>query len=63
MEKIKSSALPIFDRAISRYPHLSTVSDAKTFCQSLCRLEAVQSITPSEYWRIARVANGGAWEE
>lgn len=61
-KKTSASNLPIFERAVERFPHLIAVKDAKTFCQNLCRLEAVQSITPDEYWCIARVAEGGPWE-
>lgn len=58
-----SSDLPIFDRVIAKYPFLSSVQDAKLFCQTLCRLSAVSSITPIEYYYIANVANGCEWGE
>lgn len=61
MKITNASALPIYDRAVARYPHLSTIKDAKTLCQNLCRLAAVATISPVEYWRIADVANGGKW--
>lgn len=54
-------SLPIYDRAIARYPHLASVVDAKAFCQALCRLEAVETITIREYMRIAAVAEGSKW--
>ena len=58
---VPANTLPIYERAVARYPHLIFVKDAKNFCQQLCRLEAVQSITAAEYWRIAAVAEGGEW--
>lgn len=61
--KNTAKALPIYDRAITRFPHLRFVPDAKTFCQNLCRLVAIPTITPAEYMKIATVANGGKWEE
>jgi DNA-binding XRE family transcriptional regulator len=45
-----STDLPIYDRAVARYPFLSAVQDAKLFCQTLCRLAAVPSVTPMEYF-------------
>ena len=53
-----STDLPIYDRAVARYPFLSAVQDAKLFCQTLCRLAAVPSVTPMEYFYIA-AGNGG----
>lgn len=59
---MSASALPVFDRATKRYPHLRNRNlDAKTFCQNLCRLSAVPTISPLEYSSIAKVANGGIW--
>ena len=49
----------IYERAIAHYPHLSTIKDEKILCQQLCRLAAVPTITPSEYWQIAAVAESG----
>ena len=54
-----STDLPIYDRAVARYPFLSSVQDAKLFCQTLCRLAAVPSVTPMEYFYVANVAGGG----
>lgn len=54
-------ALPIYERATRRYGHLRQVPDAKTFCRQLCRLAAVDSITPTEHVAIAQVAEGGEW--
>lgn len=56
-----STDLPIYDRAVARYPFLSSVQDAKLFCQTLCRLAAVPAVTPMEYFHIANVASGGEW--
>lgn len=50
--------LAIYERAIARYQHLSSVEDAKTFCRALCYLAAVPGITVMEYWEIAEIANG-----
>ena len=57
-----ANTLPIYDRAISHYPHLATIKDAKAFCQQLCYLAAIPTITVQEYWRIAEVAQGGGWK-
>jgi hypothetical protein len=57
-----ASALPIYDRAIKRYPHLSKIKYAKAFCNALCELEAVQAITAKEYWDIAHFAEFGECE-
>ena len=56
-----STDLPIYDRAVARYPFLSSMQDAKLFCQTLCRLAAVPSVTPMEYFYVANVAGGGEW--
>lgn len=61
MKITKAKDLPIYSRAIARYPHLAEVMDAKTFCINLCRLAAVETITPVEYWAIGAVANGMEW--
>lgn len=62
MAKIKlAKDLPIYERAIARYPHLASLQDAKMFCWFLCDLEAVETITPKEYWSIGAVANDGDW--
>lgn len=63
MKKImEAKELPIYDRAIAHYPHLSHVKTARPFCFALCQLAATPTISPLEYWAIARVANGGEWE-
>ncbi len=58
-----SKELPIFDRVIAQYPFLASMQDAKLFCQTLCRLSSVSSITPVEYYYVACVACGGQWGE
>lgn len=60
----KAAVLPIYERAIERYPHLSNILYAKAFCDALCKLEAVPTITVKEYWDIAHFAEYGecaAW--
>lgn len=61
MKTLNASDLPIYERAIARFPHLSTTMYAKTFCRQLCRLAAIPTINAAEYWRIAAVAEGGEW--
>ena len=56
-----ASSLPVYDRAISYFPHLASVRDAKAFCRQLLLLAAIPSILPIEYWRIARMAETGRW--
>ena len=55
--------LPIYERAVKRYPHLQHVKDEMHFCQQLCRLAAVDGISVKEYFKIATVANGCMWPE
>ena len=59
--KLAAKELPIYDRAIAHYPHLSHVKTARSFCFALCNLAAVPTISQIEYWDVARVANGGEW--
>ena len=33
-----ASSLPVYDRAISYFPHLASVRDAKAFCRQLLLL-------------------------
>ena len=64
MKKVTpANTLPVYDRAVARFPHLCTIPDAKTFCQQLCRFVALPTITAAEYMQIAAVANGGEWRE
>ena len=58
---INAKDLPIYDRAVARYPHISNIRTARAFCFSLCQLAMVPGITWAEYTSIARVANGGEW--
>lgn len=62
MKKMLANQLPVYERAIARYPHLATIKDAKTFCRQLCYLAAVPNITIQESVRIAAVAEGGEWQ-
>ena len=57
-----ASMLPIYDRAIERYPELINIKYARPFCFQLTIRAAVPTITPKEYWQITRVANGEEWE-
>ena len=60
---IPASALPIYDRAVKRFPHLVHVKDAFHFCQLLCILAAVPGVSIRDYFKIAKVAHGETWEE
>lgn len=60
---IPANSLPIYDRAVARYPHLSGITDAKTFCRQLSYLAAVDTISVHEYTSIAKVAEGEPWED
>ena len=56
--------LPIYDKAVARYPHLAYAPDAKTFCLNLsCCLAMVPGIKFSDYFKIGAVANGCNWPE
>lgn len=61
MKTTNAKSLPIYERAVAHFPHLTTVKDAKHFCRQLCLLAAVPTITPTEYYRIAAVAEGSEW--
>ena len=56
-----AKTLPIYWRAVKRYPHLAKVQDAMHFCQQLCNLAALDTITTWEYWCAGAVANGAPW--
>lgn len=58
---IPATALPVYDRAIARYPHLKHIPDAMNFCRQLSRLAAVDTISVSEYCFIGFIANGEPW--
>ena len=58
-----AAALPIYDRAIAKYPHLSSILYAKAFCKALCKMAAVPTITATEYWRVAHFAEFGECAE
>lgn len=55
---VPANQLPIYERAIKRYPHLASIRDAMHFCQQLCRLAAVEGVSLREYNEIAKIANG-----
>lgn len=59
----KAVDLPIYERAIARFPHLASIPDAQSFCFQLCNLASVDSITQQEYWKAGAVANGGEWTD
>lgn len=60
---MKPSELPIYERAVARYPHLANLQNAKVFCDILCRLAMVPGISMLEYRKIAEVASGRKWED
>lgn len=41
---------------VAHFPHLATIRDNKCFAQNACRLAAVSTVTPSEYWSLAQMA-------
>ena len=47
--------LPIYDKAIARFPHLAYAPDAKTFCLNLSRLDMVPGIK----WIMPGFVGGG----
>lgn len=59
--RIPACQLPIYDRAVARYPQLAHTTDAYHFCKSLSYLAAVPDITVKEYFKIATVAAGKMW--
>jgi len=56
-----ASSLPVYERAVARFPHLASLADSRAFCRQLLLLEAVPGILPVEYWRIARMTETGKW--
>ena len=63
MKIANASALPIYNRAVARYPHLAGLLYAKAFCDALCKLEAVPTITVKECWDVAHFAECGECAE
>ncbi len=61
--QVPATDLPIYERAVKRFPHLAHIRDAKHFCAALGRLAAVEEITAQEYYKIAMVASGYMWPE
>lgn len=60
--RIPAATLSIYERAVAAYPHLRHVKDAMHFCQQLCLLKGVETITVEEYWIASAVAVGNNWE-
>lgn len=58
-----AASLPIYDRAVKRFPHLAHVKDAMHFCQQLLNLTAVPGVPIRDYVKIGAVANGEMWPE
>lgn len=58
---VPAKELPIYDRAVTRYPHLVYVRDAMHFCQQLLNLAAVPGVPIRDYVKIGAVANGEMW--
>lgn len=61
MKKIyqtEAKELPVYERVIAVHPHLAGIKMARPFCNALCMLAALDTISIAEYWEIGRIAAG-----